>query len=330
VNNFNFLWLFDPSVQPQEYLKMVKQLQFQWVVANPHILQNPAFIPSVKEKDLSLGLNFPVFCPQDFLTKHPECYGLSSKGLKTQQDWLHFACPENPDFLEYQKKDLRNWLERAEPKLVSLDFIRHFIFWEKVPLNMPPQDMNEGCYCPRCMDSLAKAFGENLRQLSPHQLKEHHGKELAQFRKRRITQVAKELSGIIKEWDSQVPVMMKIIPWLEEEHQGARSSIAGQDLESIKDFIDIFSIMSFLHIRQESPEKMKQLAQEVRDITGKKITLTLQSRSIYGEPELDDERFVEYWESLKEAGPLGFNVFDYNSLCDAPERLKLLQALINE
>jgi hypothetical protein len=101
-------------------------------------------------------------------------------------------------------------------------------------------------------------------------------------------------------------------------------------LESIKDFIDIFSIMSFLHIRQESPEKMKQLAQEVRDITGKEITLTLQSRSIYGEPELDDERFVEYWESLKEAGPLGFNVFDYNSLCDAPERLKLLQALINE
>jgi hypothetical protein len=273
------------------------------------------------------GFKFPGILSAGLSDETPGVLWAEQQGLKNP---AVLASLRLPDFLEYQKKDLRNWLERAEPKLVSLDFIRHFIFWEKVPLNMPPQDMNEGCYCPRCMDSLAKAFGENLRQLSPHQLKEHHGKELAQFRKRRITQVAKELSGIIKEWDSQVPVMMKIIPWLEEEHQGARSSIAGQDLESIKDFIDIFSIMSFLHIRQESPEKMKQLAQEVRDITGKKITLTLQSRSIYGEPELDDERFVEYWESLKEAGPLGFNVFDYNSLCDAPERLKLLQALINE
>lgn len=314
MKDMKFLWLFDPTANVESFLQLSKRIDMNWVVANPFIVKLDGFKEKVKENGFSFGLNFPVFMEESYLKKNPDAYAVTSFGNLAKFDWLHFACTSNKNFFSNQKKELKRLLSEFQPELVCLDFIRNFTFWEKVKKGSSLLDIEDGCYCENCLSLLSEECGVDLRSKSAAEIKTHYLRQLSEFRIKRVVDAVIELCIIIKEWNSSVPIMLKLVPWTNSDKEGARLDLLGQDLDMLKDHIDIFGIMSFMHTIGETPEKLEELVQEVKNTTGKKVIATLQVDKIYDEPPFTDEQRLSYINTLKKLDIAGYNIFDFNGL----------------
>lgn len=323
-----FLWLFNPDVPSEDYLEKARKLEMNWVVANPFILEKPGFIEEVKRAGLLLGLNFPVFMDADYLSRHPDFIALSSMDKKAKWEWYQFACPSKTAFLEYRLNNLKSLLQQYEPDLVSLDFIRHHCIWEKVDKNAGLQDMDEGCYCLDCRKSLAEKEGFELQKMSPSQLKSNALDSLSRFRVMQIDKTLLRFKRCIKEWNSSVPLMLKMVPWSNDDKEGARIHLLGQDMAMMKTHADIISVMSFLHTIGEKPSKMQELTKMVKKETGKKVMLSLQLQKIYDEAEMTKKELMNAMRAIKMSVPDGFNLFDYDQIPESPCSLEELRDFI--
>lgn len=315
-----FLMLLNDNVEIDRYLKTCRDLSMNCVVANPFIQDIPGFQEKVRRAGLPLGLNFPVFFDQAYLEKHPDALGISSEGEKTQKDWLYYACPSNLDFRQYQISELRKWLRKLKPELVSLDFIRHYAFWETIPKGTGFSDFEEGCYCPLCRENLAAQEGIELKDLSPEQLKKEYPEELSRFRKNLLEEMLKELCALIREWNPDLPIYLKLVPWTMKDKGGARKDLLGQDLEMMSPYCDGFSVMSYLHTIGEAPKKISEIQREIRKVTDKPVIYSLQAQPIYDEGYLTLERSGEFLEEAQLNGDGGINIFDYHGIVAERDR----------
>jgi hypothetical protein len=45
---------------------------------------------------------------------------------------VQFVCPSRPEYRAKRTREIADLVRRLRPQGLSLDFIRHFVFWEKI------------------------------------------------------------------------------------------------------------------------------------------------------------------------------------------------------
>src|SRR5512145_3356529 len=162
VRRLHALFAFDASIDPATFARSCRDWGIDTAILHPGFFRDGRMADALHQEGLALWLNLPVFYNQEHLERHPDDYSITSLGRKAEQDWLHFVCPSRESYRAAFIRDLRASFSRVNPEIVSLDFIRHFVFWERVPLDGSPQQIEDGCYCPICLAAFGAHCGERI------------------------------------------------------------------------------------------------------------------------------------------------------------------------
>ncbi len=307
------LYLFNSNVELDTFFRNCKKIGVNCVSSNDYFYNNKEFISKAEQNEINIILNFPVFFDQEYLEKYPEYYSVNSEGEKAIHDWLHFACPSQPDYFEHQKNKLRNWLEVMNPQMVTFDFLRFFVFWEKVYPDAMYKDIVDGCYCDKCINDFQKHTDLKVKIRSADWIKNNLLQEWTDWKCNVIEQRLSELVSIVKQHDENILIGLKILPWRENDFNGAIRSIAGQDVEILSKYVDVFIPMTYSHMLKRKPDWINDITSEIYDKTGKQVLASIQIEKTYLEEKISDDEFMDimkFGEMLPVSGVIIFH-YDY-------------------
>lgn len=254
---------------------------------------------------------------------------MTSRGRPASQDWCHFVCPRREDYLENFLRERVALAASFQPKIISVDFIRYFVFWELVDLRGGLGAIEDGCYCPLCLQAFEQVLGENVpRSNVASFIRRHAWQEWGQWKSQRITEVAALLIAALRRASSASKVWIKTVPWKRNDLEGAILGSVGQDIPDLGKLVDGIAPMAFTHMLCQSPAWKAELLSEIRSITGKPVISYLQVEKAYRTENIPLEQFEEELRAGLEGDYAGISVFCYEQLVEAPEKAEILKRYV--
>jgi hypothetical protein len=314
------IYLFNSNVEIDTFFRNCKKIGVNCISTNDFFYKNKQFVEKAKQNGINVILNFPVYFDQEYLEKNPEYYCIDSEGKKAMRGWLHFACPSQSDFFEYQKNKLKDWLEFVNPQMVSFDFLRFFVFWEKVYPHAKHKDIVDGCYCDKCISDFQKYTNLNVEIKSAEWIKDNFLQEWADWKCNVIEQRLSELVTIVKQHDENILIGLKILPWSENDFNGAIRSIAGQDAEMLSKYVDVFIPMTYSHMLKRKPSWINDITSEIHDRTGKQVIASIQIKKTYLEEKISDTEFIDMIKFGKMPPVSGTILFHYDYILNVDKK----------
>jgi hypothetical protein len=319
------LFAFDASIDAEKFAASCSEWGIRQAILPPSFFREDKMVRALEKNGIGLWLNLPVFYNQEYLERHPEDYAVTSKGNRAIHDWCHFVCPSREAYLENFVRDLRVLLARLEPEIVSLDFIRHFVFWEGVDLKSNPDAIEDGCYCDACLDAFEKFSGEKVQRNQPaKQIRSSMKRAWGDWKCNRIAGTADMLFEEIRSGAKHARRSIKTVPWSESDLDGAIRSSAGQDVPRLARNVDMVAPMAFTQALGQTPAWKRQLLEHVREISGKPVLSYLQTDKLIRPEEITIAQFeAELKESLGKEWA-GMVVFEFGQLTANPAKAGIL------
>jgi hypothetical protein len=320
------LFAFDTSIEPSTFARSCREWGLDTAILHPGFLRDDRMASALDEEGIALWLNLPVFFNQEYLERRPEECSITSRGRRAVREWLHFVCPSRETYRDSLLRDLRDCLSRVQPKVVSLDFIRHFVFWEGVPLDGPGTDIEDGCYCPVCLGAFARECEESLDATSaPARVRGALWQQWGDWKCREIASFANRLFDEVRALAPGARLSIKTVPWRESDLGGAIRSVAGQDLRSLAAQADLVSPMAFTHELHQTPGWKRGLLGHVAAVTGKPVLSYVQTAKVYRPEEIPPAQFEEELAEALDPGWGGLVVFEYQQLVADPAKAAILR-----
>ena len=201
-------------------IQIFKNLGFNTLMLGKKCLKSSLFCEEIHKAGLKWSLIESVFLIDE--DSDAQCFAQDKYGRAAINDWVRFACPNNTQWLESLYTRL---YEHAclKPDGMSLDFLRFFQFWEKVPENGKNADLIQTCFCPDCRESL-RSF------ISKKGIKDSEDSALGQWRCNVITSVTEKATKVIRSVSSEIRIGLHIVPWCISDYGHAHALVLGQEI----------------------------------------------------------------------------------------------------
>lgn len=257
------------------FLSNIKELNIDSLFLGEDALKSPDFFKLLKCNGLSCYYIFQTFYNPDYLKKNPDSYAITSSGEIARDEWVEFVCPTDRNYIDFIKDQLTTVIKKYNPTGISLDFIRQFIFWEKV-IDSKSHRLVKSCCCSRCTQDSRSS--EEI-----------------------ITDVVKELSNHIRSIKDGIIVDLHAVPWKLNEYDIDGYSICGQNLKEIGRFVDFITPMCYSHMLKKDPEWIKDIVVNHTNSSQVPIIPAIQAKECYLKEALTPEIFEDVLNnSLKE------------------------------
>ena len=295
-------------------------------ILDPSFFQDMRMAGAIEAEGLAPWLNLPVFHRPQYLQSHPECYAITSQGRKAVTDWLHFACPSRAETLDHVLNELRSTLTRVRPAVVSLDFIRHFVFWEQVDLTGPADLIEDGCYCPVCLSSFEHHSGEKVdRDDAPTDIRQHLRRPWGAWKSEHIADVADQLLAEVRAFGRDTRLAVNTVPWRESDLDGAIRSSAGQDITRLARGVDIVAPMAFANILHQTPQWKTDLLTYTQELTGKPVLAYVQVDALSNADPITLTQFDNELAATLTQAYAGVAIFHFEQLAANPAKAGILR-----
>lgn len=218
------------------------------------------FRRALKNRDISVFIIFPVFFNPEMLRTDSTLYAITNTGAKASEEWVEFVCPSRKLYRKGIKDQLSELVSTLEPDGVSIDFIRQFVYWEKV---YPDRDFNtieKACYCDSCIAGFAVNEGVNIPtslSSTPEKadwIDRNFHSEWDTYRCDLITGMIKDLSEEAHRQKSNILINVHIVPWRSSDFGNGGITIAGQDPGAIEPYSDYLSPMCYSQMLDRDAE----------------------------------------------------------------------------
>jgi hypothetical protein len=320
------IFAFDPSIEPDRFAANYRDWGIDLAILHPGYFCDARMKRALDRNNIDLWLNVPVFYDPPFLEGHPDFYSITSQGRRAVHDWCHFVCPRREDYLDNLISERAALAARLQPKIISLDFIRYFVFWEMVDLRGGPERIEDGCYCPVCLQTFEQALGEKIPTTNAASFIRHHAwQEWGQWKSQRITEVASRLLAALRNANPDAKLWIKTVPWKQNDLEGAIIKCVGQDIPALAKLVDGIAPMAFTHILRQSPAWKEEVLAEVKGSTGKPVISYLQVEKIYRPESIPTGQFEAELKAGMVGDWAGISVFCYEQLVEAPEKVGILK-----
>ncbi len=275
------------------------ELGINTVFSGEDLISNEQFIDGAKENGITTFMIFPVFFNAEELARSPHLYAITSQGKIAIDEWVEFVCPSR---VEYRKKmvEKAEWMVRKyHPDGISIDFIRHFVYWEKVYSDRDPATLPRTCFDSVCLNHFQWETGIKLPESLdgiPQQadwILENHSEIWTSWRCALITSMVKEIAEAVKEINPQILINVHLVPWAEKDFQGAIRSVAAQDIPALSEYTDYLSPMTYAHMVREEPPWIHSIVKDVYRQWEGKVIPSIQVDKAYLESELSTEEFEQ-------------------------------------
>jgi len=286
--------------------KEFKSLGINTVLVGEELAKNKSFYTIAKKIGIKTFIVFPVFCNLDQAFKNKSLYALDGYGNIAKDEWLHFACPVNVKYRKDKIDELKKIISTYNPDGISIDFIRYFVYWEKIFKNTKLDPLRNTCFCDKCLSSYEKASGfkipSNLkkREDKAKWILKNHKKDWVNRKIDIISSMVRDISKTAKLLKPDIMLNAHIIPWREKDYDNGIKLIAGQDIKKLSKYVDYISPMCYWHMLKRNPEWISSVVNDMSKLTDKPIIPSIQVNTEYlKQPITYDTLRKSYKETLK-------------------------------
>lgn len=298
------------------------------------LLANADFRARAEADGLTLFLIYPVFQNPEAIKENPEIAAVTASGAPAHDDWVEFVCPTKGEgYLERRIAHLRDLVARGDPDYVSLDFIRYFVFWEKVAPDRAPASLPQTCFCPDCLTAFEKSTGVRIPPdltATADQAKwilANRAAEWATWKCERIVDVVSRFARAAREVKPAVKINLHGVPWRRTDFGGAIRSVAGQDFARLAPLVDLISPMTYHHMVRRTPAWVHDVVADIAAQThGAPVLPSIQVSKAYIEEELPPEEFRAALDEALRPPSRGVVLWSWDALSRSPEKMAILRS----
>jgi len=299
------------------------------------LLRDVGFRALAKSEGVALFLIFPVFQSPEAIKEDPGLAAITSAGSPARDEWVEFVCPAREDYLRRKVDQLKRLVADGDPYAVSLDFIRYFVFWEKVAPDRAPDSLPQTCFCPVCLAGFTKEMDVTLpAELVTTAEKAGwilttHAAEWTEWKCRTIARAVERLAQAAREVKPSVKVNLHAVPWRHDDFGGAVRSVAGQDLARLAPYVDLISPMCYHHMVRRNPAWVHDVVLDISSRTGAAVLASTQVSEAYIEEPLSPGEFRAAAAEALKPPSIGDVLWSWDALSKSPEKKALLKRLVH-
>jgi hypothetical protein len=126
------------------------------------LISKNGFRDLAEQNGLMLFCILPVFHNPEMLEKNPLLYAITGHGWRAQEEWLRFVCPSRHEYRRDRIELIKRLIQEYQPTGISLDFIRHYIYWEKISGYDQVDPLSAGCFCTTCLEGFQSIIDQSI------------------------------------------------------------------------------------------------------------------------------------------------------------------------
>jgi hypothetical protein len=296
---------------------------------------NSEFRDLAADRRIDVFLIAPVFFNPELLEQDPDLFAITAQGTPARDDWVRFVCPSRRQYRERRVGEIGELVRRLRPQGLSLDFIRHFVFWEMVHPETEAESLPNSCFCPHCVASFAAEMDiptpdalADTRELAAWIL-EHHESEWTAWKIRLITSMVEEIVDEVHSVDPEVRINLHAVPWREHDYAGAVRRVAGQNLTELSALVDYLSPMTYSFMLKRPPEWIHAVVRDLAATSGAPIVPSIQVKEAYrSDEEFSLEEFELCVREALKAPSHGVVFWSWEALAEEPDKRRVARRLL--
>jgi hypothetical protein len=312
-----------------------KDLGINTVFVSEALLMNGDFRALARRDGLRLFLIYPVFQSPEAIKENPALAAITASGSPARDEWVEFVCPAREDYLRRKIDQLKKLVAGGDPYAVSLDFIRYFVFWEKVAPDRDPASLPQTCFCPVCLAGFETEMGVTV-PAGLASTADKAGWILAnrapawtEWKCRTIARAVERLAKAAREVKPGITVNLHAVPWRHDDFGGAVRSVAGQDLVRLAPLVDLISPMCYHHMVRRSPAWVHDVVADISSRTRAKVLASTQVSAAYIDQPLSPDEFRAAAEEALKPPSIGVVLWSWDALAKSPEKRAVLKHLVH-
>jgi len=324
-----------------EYSGPYDQLFEQWNhmginagFCSQELISDQDFMKEAREHKISTFVIFPVFFNPEAIAQTPHIAAINRNGEAAAEEWVEFVCPSREEYRKQAVERARRIVRDHQPDGISIDFIRHFVYWEKVYPNRDPASLPVSCFDSLCLNNFQAETGISIPgELSrtadrADWILNNQGDAWTTWRCQLITAMAEAIAKAAREEKPDILVNIHLVPWAREDFNGALQKVAGQDIKALSEFCDYLSPMTYAHMVKQTPSWVHHIVEDIYMQTGGTILPSIQVGKAYLETEFDLVEFRETVEAALQPPSSGVIVWSWEHLIAEPEKTDLFKDIV--
>jgi len=312
-----------------------RELGVNTLFVSEALLMNGDFRAQARANGMPLFLIYPVFQSPEAIKEDPGLAAITASGAPARDEWVEFVCPAREEYLQRKIDQLKSLVAGGDPYAVSLDFIRYFVFWEKVAPDRSPASLPQTCFCPVCLAGFQKEMGVALPAGLVSTAEKSswilgtHASEWTEWKCRTIARAVERLAKAAREAKPSVKVNLHAVPWRHDDFGGAIRSVAGQDFVRLAPFVDLISPMCYHHMVGRAPAWVHDVVLDISSRTGATVLASTQVSEAYVERALPPDEFRSATEEALKPPSIGVVFWSWDALSKSPEKQAVLRRLVH-
>lgn len=305
------------------------------VFVSPELAGQGRFRELARKQGIAVFLILPVFFNPEELKKEPGLFALTDRGERAKDDWVEFVCPTRPDYRSRRVEWIRSLARELDPDGISLDFIRYFVFWEKVYPERTLDSIADSCFDRSCLERFQKETGIALPDglgdaaAAARWIRSEKRREWTDWKCGVITGMVRSIAAGARAVKPELKVNIHSVPWREEDFGGAIKAVVGQDLAALGAEADMISPMCYWHMLKRRPRWVRDVVEDVHSRTGVRVVPSLQVGNAYISEGLPVSEFKEALEEALRPPSGGVVFWNWDALVKEPDKKAAVAARFN-
>lgn len=323
--------IYDHSGSFEQLFDEWNSIGINTVFASKDLLSNHDFKERAINNQIKTFVILPIFNDEASLKENPEAYAIKSNGELAIDDWVKFACPSNADFKKDKVESIINFVKDYNPDGLSIDFIRHFVYWEEVFPNNSFSSLPNTCFDSTCIYKFQQYSGINVpdslvdtQEISSWIL-ENYPAKWTDWKCSSITNMIEEIVVKAKAVNPQILINVHIVPWRQHDFNDGIKKIAGQDLVAISGIANYLSPMAYSHMVKQDAEWVHDVVADMYGQTQGNILPSIQVKEEYLTDTLSSSSFKENLESALKAPSMGVVFYSWENLEKDPWKKEIIR-----
>lgn len=310
-----------------------RSLHINTAYVGVNLLVDQAFRHAVRKSEIRLFVIYPFFYDKYALRADPDLFAVTNTGGRAEEEWVKFVCPSRNSFVEGKIDGILRLMREFRPDGISLDFIRHFVFWEKIYPDRLPESILTTCFDEHCVASFQEAINLEIpvdtvevNQLAKWIL-QNHQKEWVDWRCSQITSTVAKVHNLVRNSFPDSTINLHAVPWRGSDFGGAMRIVAGQDISELSNYVDSISPMCYAHMLKRGPEWVSSVVADFASQSRSKILPSIQVKEHYLNRRLTTDVFRASIDEALQPPSDGVIYWSWEALEQEPEKKELIRSL---
>jgi hypothetical protein len=315
--------IYDPAPDTAALFQEWRRLGIDTAFVSTALAESGTFLPAARQAGFRTFVIVPVFFNPEYLAARPDAWAITGRGERAKQDWVEFVCPSREDYRKERARYALSLLETHRPDGLSLDFIRHFVFWEKVRPDGRIDPLDTTCFCPRCLSRFEREAGVEMpasAKASPRAAAEwlfgNQPQKWIRWRAGLVTSWVEEVTREARRAAPGVRINLHLVPWLESDYQDGPMRVAGQDLRALAPLADYVSPMCYAHMLYREPAWVGRVTREMAARVSVPVLPSIEVKASYREEPLTREFFAAALDAALEPPSAGVVLWNWPQLSE--------------